>query len=201
MMPRTSRRYAVIVSISAMLVACGAGVVGTGTGSAAVPVADAALCSADFGASLACVTAGGSGAPPSAGTATVFWSDANVQGSGTTVLAEVTGDQIVLQGSCTGLRFEGRWSLLSDDRHAFAGTYVSMSTVEPQVGLLHVTPDAADPLRVQVQLFDSAGDSQGGPWDLARTGSRPTLSACKRLRHRDLEIAIPAPSSAGQMPG
>jgi hypothetical protein len=162
-----------------MLMACGAGVVGTGTGSAAVPVADAALCSSDFGASLECVTTGGSGAPPAAGTATVFWSDAKVQGNVTSVLAEVKDDQIVLQVPCTGLRFEGRWSLLSDGTHAFAGTSVSASTVEPQAGVLRVTPDDTDPLRLHVQLLDSAGDSQGGPWELVRTDSRPAFAACK----------------------
>lgn len=117
--------------------------------------------------------------PTPEGTATVIWSDANPQGDGVSVIAEVTGDQIVLQAPCSGLRFEGRWSLLSDGSHAFAGTYVTPSTVELQVGMLHVTPDNTDPLRLHVQLFDSAGDVQGGPWELMRTDSRPAFAACK----------------------
>jgi hypothetical protein len=159
---------------------CGVGASGTGSGAGVVPAptptsgASTTLCSADFAAtSLACggaATPSPGQGPSTDGTAPIVWSDAGTDSASAGVRARLSGDTIVLEAACLGLRFEGTWTALSDGSVAYFGRYTSSTVSTPTDAVLRVraATDVA-PWTVLAQLRDPRGqaiDATGTEWRL-----------------------------------
>ena len=169
---------AVVLAIVMSLASCGPGVGGTGDGNAPVPaaVADATVCSEDFGASLSCPA--GSGGNVSVGTEDVTWSDANDQGAGATAGARFAGNNLALEEPCAQLRFDGRFARLEDGRRAFAGTYVDAASATPRAGFVFVSVVAGNTSALSLELVDADGTVRHGPWVLRADRTLPSYAAC-----------------------
>jgi hypothetical protein len=180
-----------LLTLSVWSAGCGVGGSGTGSGAGVVPAptptsgAATTVCSADFAAtSLAC---GSAATPPPAqgpsadGTAPVVWSDAGTDGATASVRARLSGDTIVLEAACLGLRFEGTWTALSDGSLAYFGRYTSRTVSTPTDAVLRVraATDVA-PWTVLAQLRDPRGqalDAAGSEWRL-RVVVDDTVPSC-----------------------
>jgi hypothetical protein len=167
---------ALLLAIVMSLASCGPGVVGTGDGNAPVPVADATVCSEDFGASLSCPV--GTGSNAAVGTDDVTWSDADDQGAAATVGARFSGNNLSLEQPCARLRFDGRFTLLEDGRRAFAGSYVDAASSTARTGFVFVTLVAGGTPGLSLQLVDADGAARNGPWVLRPDRTAPTFAAC-----------------------
>ncbi len=155
-------------SASLVLSACGPGVVGTGgpvTSAATLSVSN--LCSTPLATALNCTPATGAGSP--SGNVTTTWADTPSDTAPASVSAQITNTTIVLQVRCSGLRFEGTWSALSDGSVAFYGTWTSTSQTQGAPGILRVSlADSGSGWEVRVTLHDANDTAIQGPWLLRR---------------------------------
>ncbi len=164
--------------VSALLLACGPGVVGTGGPITSVASLDVAnLCSSSLNPALNCPA---NTAPTTGGQSAVetTWTDAAPTAQSADVRVQITDNSIVLRVSCSGLRFEGSWRLLSDGSVAFYGTYTDATQTLPVPGILRVNLALSESgFDVRASLFTTLDDLVAGPWFLRRT-NLPPASTC-----------------------
>jgi hypothetical protein len=151
-----------------LLSGCGVGTSGTGTGgaiavnappatsNAPVTTTTATVCTSSFTASLACSLTGT--ATTANGTASVTWTSAANDSSAGSVRALLSGNAIVLDAACTGLRFEGSWTERADGSAAFVGRFTTTANPSPVDAVLRVQVDASTTaFSVRVALQDLLG--------------------------------------------